>query len=130
MTVDVDLLILADVDQALGLVRELASTPFEPLFAGVEEVVTRSFILPLRHRITGIRVDVAIGMSGFEQKAVGHASPVTIRRAVTALAIGKIGKRRDAASSLPPLGERARVRVSGTTQSPAPTIPLGLPGRN
>lgn len=78
MTVDVDLLILADVDQALGLVRELASTPFEPLFAGVEEVVTRSFILPLRHRITGIRVDVAIGMSGFEQKAVGHASPVTI----------------------------------------------------
>jgi hypothetical protein len=49
MTVDVDLLILADVDQALQLVRELGSTPFEPLFPEVEEVVSRSSILPLRH---------------------------------------------------------------------------------
>jgi hypothetical protein len=67
MTVDVDLMILADIDQALGLAQELSSTPFEPLFPGVEEVVARSYILPLRHRTTGIRVDVAIGMSGFEQ---------------------------------------------------------------
>lgn len=78
MTVDVDLVVLADVDQALRLVRDLASTPFEPLFAGVEEVVARSYILPLRHRTTRIRVDVAIGMSGFEQQAVGRATPVTI----------------------------------------------------
>ena len=78
MTVDVDLVILADVDQALRLAQELSSTPFEPLFPGVEEVVARSFILPLRHRATGIRVDVAIGMSGFEQQAVSRATKVTI----------------------------------------------------
>lgn len=78
MTVDVDLVIIADVDRALRLVAEIAATPFEPLFPGVEEVVARSFILPLRHRTTGIRVDVAIGMSGFEQQAVGRAAPVTI----------------------------------------------------
>ena len=78
MTVDVDLVILADIDQALRLAQELSSTPFEPLFPGVEEVVARSFILPLRHRSTGIRVDVAIGMSGFEQQAVSRATKVTI----------------------------------------------------
>jgi len=78
MTVDVDLVILADIDQALRLAQELSSTPFEPLFPGVEEVVARSFILPLRHRATGIRVDVAIGMSGFERQAVSRATKVTI----------------------------------------------------
>ena len=78
MTVDVDLVILADVDQALRLVQELDSTPFEPLFPGVEDVVARSYILPLRHRATGIRVDVAIGMSGFEQQAVLRATQVMI----------------------------------------------------
>lgn len=78
MTVDVDLVALTDPDRALEIVRELASTPFEPLFPGVEEVVRRSFILPLRHRSTGIRVDLAIGMSGFEREAVGRATPVTI----------------------------------------------------
>lgn len=78
MTVDVDLVILADIDQALQLAQELSSTPFEPLFPGVEEVVARSYILPLRHRVTGIRVDVAIGMSGFEQQAVVRATKVTI----------------------------------------------------
>ena len=78
MTVAVDLVILATVDEALTLVRELGSTPFEPLFPGVEEVVTRAFILPLRHRLTGVRVDLAIGMSGFEQDAVARATPVMI----------------------------------------------------
>jgi hypothetical protein len=78
MTVDVDVVIIADVDRALELVRDITSTPFEPLFPGVEEVVAKSYILPLRHRTTGIRVDVAIGMSGFEQQAVGRATPVSI----------------------------------------------------
>ena len=78
MTVDVDLVILAEVDQALQLVRDLGGTPFEPLFRGVEDVVTRSFILPLRHRATGIRVDLAIGMSGFERLAIGRATPVAV----------------------------------------------------
>ncbi|MFN9368003.1 MAG: nucleotidyl transferase AbiEii/AbiGii toxin family protein [Planctomycetia bacterium] len=78
MTVDVDLVMLADVDRALELVRDIGATPFEPLFPGVEEVVARSYILPLRHRTTGIRVDVAIGMSGFERQAVRRAAPVSI----------------------------------------------------
>ena len=78
MTVAVDLVVLASVDAAIRLVADLASTPFDPLFPGVEEVVATAFILPLRHRQTGIRVDLAIGMSGFEQDAVARATPVMI----------------------------------------------------
>jgi hypothetical protein len=78
MTVDVDLVVLASVDEALRLVADLATTPFDPLFPGVEEVVAKAFILPLRHRQTLIRVDLAIGMSGFEQEAVARATPVMI----------------------------------------------------
>ena len=78
MTVDVDLVIQADLDDGLRLVRDLPSTPFVPLFDGVEEVVTSAFIVPLRHRTTGVRVDVAIGMSGFERDAVSRATPVVV----------------------------------------------------
>lgn len=78
MTVDVDLVIHADVEDGLRLARDLPSTPFAPLFEGVEEVVTSAFILPLRHRVTGVRVDLAIGMSGFERDAVRRAMPVVV----------------------------------------------------
>lgn len=78
MTVDVDIVAIADVDQALALARDSADTPFTPLFPGVEEVVSRSCILPLRHRTTGIRVDLAIGLSGFERQAVARATPVLV----------------------------------------------------
>lgn len=81
MTVDVDLVIQADVDAGLRLAKDLASTPFMPLFAGVEEVVTSAFILPLRHRTTGVRVDLALGMSGFERDAVSRATPVMVGEA-------------------------------------------------
>ena len=41
MTVDVDLVVVATVDEALRLVADLATTPFDPLFPGVEEVCER-----------------------------------------------------------------------------------------
>lgn len=78
MTVDVDLVVAADVDVALRLAEELSATVFEPLFAGVEDVVVKSFILPLRHRRTGVRVDLAIGMSGFERDAIARATVVAV----------------------------------------------------
>ena len=80
MTVDVDLVVVATVDETLRLVADLATTPFDPLFPGVEEVVAKAFILPLRHRQTLIRVDLAIGLTGFEQEAVARATPIMIAR--------------------------------------------------
>lgn len=78
MTVDVDLVIQADVDDGIRIARDLPSTPFMPLFDGVEEVVASAFILPIRHRVTGVRVDLAIGMSGFEHDAVSRATPLMV----------------------------------------------------
>lgn len=78
MTVDVDMVIAADVEAALSAAADLADAPFEPLFAGVEDVVRRAFILPLRHRRTGVRLDIAVGMSGFEREAVGRATGVPL----------------------------------------------------
>lgn len=78
MTIDVDLVIQADIDVALRLVKTLEATPFDPLFAGIEDVVNSAFILPLRHRTTGVRLDVAIGMSGFERDAVQRATAVDV----------------------------------------------------
>ncbi|MEI6257106.1 MAG: hypothetical protein WCQ77_10730 [Planctomycetota bacterium] len=76
--VAVDLVIQADVAAALRLARTLTETPFEPLFDGIEDVVTSAFILPLRHRTTGVRLDVAIGMTGFEQDAIARATIVDV----------------------------------------------------
>lgn len=73
MTVDVDIVIASDVDQALALVAKLPESQFRPLFQDVESVVTRAFILPLRHRSTNVKVDISIGLSGFERQAIARA---------------------------------------------------------
>jgi Nucleotidyl transferase of unknown function (DUF2204) len=78
VTVDVDMVIAIDVNRALALLPMLSQSKFEPLFHGVEEVVQKSFILPLRHRTTGIKVDLAIGLSGFERQAVARAERIQI----------------------------------------------------
>jgi hypothetical protein len=73
MTADVDLVIAAEVDQALSLVAVLPESRFRPLFDDVESVVRQAFILPLRHRSTNVKVDIAIGLSGFERQAIARA---------------------------------------------------------
>jgi predicted nucleotidyltransferase len=78
MTADVDLVIAADIERALALVASLPQSRFRPLFQDVEEVVTRAFLLPLRHRSTNVKVDVAVGLSGFEQQAVARAEPIEL----------------------------------------------------
>jgi predicted nucleotidyltransferase len=72
-TADVDLVIDIDVNQALILITRLGRSSFRPLFENVAEVVERSFILPLRHRTTDIKVDMSLGLSGFEQKLISRA---------------------------------------------------------
>ncbi len=75
VTADVDLVIAADIDAALEIAASLHATPFAPLFDDVTEVIQRAFILPLRHRLTRVKVDIAIGLSGFERQAVSRATP-------------------------------------------------------
>lgn len=72
-TIDVDMILAMDVDDALALVHRLPASPFLPLFADIDEVVQVSLLLPVRHRDTGIKVDLAIGLSGFERQAIERA---------------------------------------------------------
>jgi predicted nucleotidyltransferase len=77
-TADVDLVIDTDVSHALTLITRLEQSSFRPLFDKVAEVVERSFILPLRHRTTNIKVDMSLGLSGFEQNLIGRAELLDI----------------------------------------------------
>ncbi|HTQ38984.1 MAG TPA: DUF6036 family nucleotidyltransferase [Pirellulales bacterium] len=78
VTADVDLVIAADVDHALRLVKALQGSKFRPLFDQVEEVVQKAFILPLKHRLTTVKVDLVLGLSGFEQQVIARAKPTEI----------------------------------------------------
>jgi hypothetical protein len=73
LTADVDIVVAVDLDRALELIAVLDTSDFRPLFEDVAEVVQRSFILPLRHRSTHVKVDLSIGLSGFEKRAVARA---------------------------------------------------------
>jgi hypothetical protein len=73
VTVDVDMILGTDIDSALRLAENLEITKFKPLFDDVATIVQQAFILPLRHRQTNVKVDLAIGMSGFEQQAIARA---------------------------------------------------------
>lgn len=75
-TMDVDLVVGCDVPRCLELIRRLEESKFRPLFAGVQEVVETAFILPLVHRQTSVKVDLALGLTGFEQNAIRRATQV------------------------------------------------------
>jgi uncharacterized nucleotidyltransferase DUF6036 len=78
VTADVDMVLAIDVTRALALLESVAGSKFMPLFADAAEVVEKSFILPLRHRATGVKLDLAIGLSGFEQQAISRAQILDI----------------------------------------------------
>jgi predicted nucleotidyltransferase len=77
-TADVDVVVSADVKQGLALLDATRHSAFEPLFAGAAEVLQTAYILPLRHRTTGVKADVAIGLTGFERNVVTRATPVDL----------------------------------------------------
>lgn len=73
VTVDVDMVMAIDVEEALAIERQLEASNFRPLFDDVATVIETAFILPLRHRSTGVKVDLAIELSGFERQLVERA---------------------------------------------------------
>ncbi len=77
-TADVVSVVGADLDRALALVNVLEGSPFRPLFPDVAEVVRTAFILPVRHRETQIKVDLAIGLTGFERQLLDRATQITL----------------------------------------------------
>ena len=75
-TADVDIVAGIDVNRCLELLGTIEQTSFRPLFADVAEVVEKAFLLPLQHRQTKVRVDLAVGMTGFERQAIARATDV------------------------------------------------------
>jgi Nucleotidyltransferase of unknown function (DUF6036) len=78
VTADVDFVIAVDIERALSFAGALADSPFRPLFDDVQQIIETAFILPLRHRITNVKVDLAIGLSGFEQQTVARAQTLEL----------------------------------------------------
>jgi predicted nucleotidyltransferase len=77
-TEDVDLVIATDVDEAIRFLHALPSDQFGPLFPEVEQVARTACILALEHVQTRITLDLAIGMSGFEQQIVRRSESILI----------------------------------------------------
>ena len=86
VTVDVDMVIDADVERAMSLAADLKDTKFGPLFNDVADVIQKAFILPLRHRTTNVTVDLAIGLSGFEQKVIARAEEIQLAGTMVSVA--------------------------------------------
>jgi hypothetical protein len=86
VTADVDLVITADVERALRLTAALEGSRFKPLFADVADVVEKAFILPMRHRSTNVKVDLALGLSGFERQLVARAQPLDLGSTIAPVA--------------------------------------------
>lgn len=76
VTADVDMVIATDIESALQLLADVGQSKFAPLFADAAEVVKKAFLLPLKHRETGVKVDLALGLSGFERQAIQRAERV------------------------------------------------------
>ena len=77
-TADIDIVVELELDAALQLVERLSSSPFRPLFPDVQEIVQKAFLLPISHVTTNVRVDVAVGLSGFEQQAIKRSTEVSL----------------------------------------------------
>ena len=78
VTEDVDVVVKCTVDQALEFVQSADPTRFTPLIPEYESVARSAFLIPLIHQTTGVQLDLAVGVSGFEQQIVSRATPLQI----------------------------------------------------
>lgn len=77
-TEDVDLILDCDVNDAESFLRSLDSDKWAPFVSDALQIMRTCFILPLEDLSSGIRLDLAIGVSGFEKQIVGRASVIEI----------------------------------------------------
>ena len=72
-TEDIDLILQCTVDEALSLVNSLGDEGFSTLLEDYETVARSALLIPLVDRESGVQLDLAIGLSGFEQEIVERA---------------------------------------------------------
>ncbi len=77
-TEDLDLILMCSLDEALDLVTSLRPTGFSTLLDNYEEVARSAMLIPLVDHDSGIQLDLAIGLSGYEKEIVERADPIMI----------------------------------------------------
>ena len=77
-TEDLDLILLCSLDESLAFVESLEESGFSSLVDDYEEIARSALLIPLVHDVSGIQLDLAIGLSGFEQQIVERADPMII----------------------------------------------------
>ena len=77
-TEDINLVVGCGVDRALGLLKASDAAGFAPAVDEVRELIEIAFVLPLEHIGTGVRIDLALGLTLFEQEAIGRATETAI----------------------------------------------------
>ena len=75
-TEDLDLILLCSLEEALALVESLGESGFSPLIEGYEQVARSALLIPMIDSASGIQLDLAIGLSGFEKEIVERADPM------------------------------------------------------
>ena len=74
LTADVDALILLSVEELPALIAAAAQEGLAPRLEDAEEFARRHRVLLLRHRESGINVDLSLGMLPFEVEAVERST--------------------------------------------------------
>ena len=74
LTEDVDFIIESDHAQALALLRSASEFNLEPMFDMAAEVLEKSALLPLSECTTGTGIDLALGLTGYDQLVIDRAT--------------------------------------------------------
>ena len=78
VTEDVDCLLACDLADAVALLQTVDGSPFDLAFEDADRMLQTAFILPLDHLRTGVRLDLSVGLTLFEQEAVARAERQTL----------------------------------------------------
>jgi len=84
LTADVDVMLLSSVAEIPSLLNKAGEVGLEPRIPDVEDFARRHRVLLLRHRKSGVNVDISLGILPFEQEVVERSilyriGPVELR---------------------------------------------------
>lgn len=86
LTEDIDITLGVNPDALPSLVKACATLGLEPLPVHVDEFVLETFVLPVRHQTTRLRVDFIFSSTPYERQAIARAQQVFIGGALVPFA--------------------------------------------
>ena len=77
LTQDIDIT-LALTPEEVGTVLKAIESSFRTLPQDVEQFIRETWVLPVEHKETGVRVDLIFSLTGFEREAIEKAREITV----------------------------------------------------